>query len=216
MMSQARRPLRRQHPGWKGRSQALSQSCWQEVLVPPHVGLSKEQLTAGQWAPTEQESRERNRQKPVLYNLISEVTSDIIISAIFYTWYLVTWGDYTKVWIPGLLETSQGCTNLAYAGSTRAAEEHLSHQLQNSKLVNGLPRWHSDKCQCRRCGFDLWVRKKPLRRKWQYTPIFLPGKFHGQRSLVDHNLWGHKKSDMTEWVSTKFANNKGFKHISWR
>ena len=131
MMSQARHPLRQQHPGWRGYSQALSQSCWQEVLVPPHVGLSKEQLTAGQWAPTEQESRERDRQKPVLYNLISEVTSDIIISAIFYTWYLVTWGDYTKVWIPGLLETSQRCTNLARAGSTRAAEEHLSHQLQN-------------------------------------------------------------------------------------
>ena len=88
MTSQARHLLR-QHLGWKGHSQALSQSCWQEVLVAPHVGLSKEQLTTGQRAPLEQESRERDRQKPVLYNLISEVTSDIIIYAIFYTWYLV-------------------------------------------------------------------------------------------------------------------------------
>ena len=88
MTSQARHLLR-QHLGWKGHSQALSQSCWQEVLVAPHVGLSKEQLTTGQRTPLEQESRERDRQKPVLYNLISEVTSDIIIYAIFYTWYLV-------------------------------------------------------------------------------------------------------------------------------
>ena len=176
----------------------LSQSCWQEASVPPHVGLSKEQLTTGQRAPPEQESRETNRQKPVFYNLISEVTSDIISSAIFYTWYLVTGGDYTKVWIQGLLETSQGCL---CAGSTRAPEEHLSHQLQNWKLANGLPRWRGDKCQCRRCGFHPWVGKKPSRRKWQRTPIFLPGKFHGQGSLVDYSLWGHKMLDTTEWVS---------------
>ena len=42
-------------------------------------------------------------------------------------------------------------------------------------------------CQCRRCkrcGFDPWVRKIPWRRKWQPAPVFLPGKSHGQRSLV--------------------------------
>ena len=38
--------------------------------------------------------------------------------------------------------------------------------------------------QCRRFRFDPWVRKMPWRRKWQHTPVFLPGKFHGQRSLV--------------------------------
>ena len=32
-------------------------------------------------------------------------------------------------------------------------------------------------------GFDLWVRKIPWRRKRQPTPVFLPGKSHGQRSL---------------------------------
>ena len=36
----------------------------------------------------------------------------------------------------------------------------------------------------RRCGFDPWVRKDPWRRKWQPTLVFLPGKSHGQRSLV--------------------------------
>ena len=37
--------------------------------------------------------------------------------------------------------------------------------------------------QCRRCRFNPWVRKIPWRRKWQPTPVFLPEKSHGQRSL---------------------------------
>ena len=57
-------------------------------------------------------------------------------------------------------------------------------------IAKGLPRWLSEKesaCQCRRhkkCGFDLWVRKIPWRRKWQPTPVSLPGKSHEQRSLA--------------------------------
>ena len=38
----------------------------------------------------------------------------------------------------------------------------------------------------------------PQRRKWQPTPVFLPGKSHGQRSLLGCSLWGRKESDMTE------------------
>ena len=38
------------------------------------------------------------------------------------------------------------------------------------------------------------------RRKWQPTPVLLPGKFHGQRSLVGHGPWGRKESDTTEWL----------------
>ena len=44
--------------------------------------------------------------------------------------------------------------------------------------------------RCRRRGFDLWVRKIPWRRKWQPIPIFLTGKFHGQKSLEDPSPWG--------------------------
>ena len=50
----------------------------------------------------------------------------------------------------------------------------------------------------RRWGFDPWVRKISWRRKWQPTPVSLPGKCHGQRSLVGYSPWGCKKSDMTE------------------
>ena len=48
-------------------------------------------------------------------------------------------------------------------------------------------------CQCRRhkrCGFDPWVGKIPRRRKWQLTAIFLPGNFHGQKSLAAYSYVG--------------------------
>ena len=50
-------------------------------------------------------------------------------------------------------------------------------------------------CYCSRCGFDPWVGKIPWRRKWQPTPVSLPGKFHRQRSLVEYSPWGHRESD---------------------
>ena len=42
-------------------------------------------------------------------------------------------------------------------------------------------------------GFSPWVRKVPWRRKWQPTPVFLPGKFHGQRRLVGYSSWSCKR-----------------------
>ena len=52
--------------------------------------------------------------------------------------------------------------------------------------------------------FDPWVRKISWSRKWQPTPVFLPGEAHGQRSLVCYSPWGCKESDMTE----RLSNNK--------
>ena len=39
----------------------------------------------------------------------------------------------------------------------------------------------------------ICVRKIPWGRKWPLTPVFLPGNFHGQRSLVGYGPWGHKR-----------------------
>ena len=58
-----------------------------------------------------------------------------------------------------------------------------------SSTIRGFPGGASGKepaCQSRRCkrrGFHPWVGKIPWRRAWQPTPVFLPGKSHGQRSL---------------------------------
>ena len=57
-------------------------------------------------------------------------------------------------------------------------------------------------CQCRRRGFNPWIGKFPWRRKWQPTPVFLPKKFHGQRSLAGYSPWGRKESDTTEYTDT--------------
>ena len=40
-------------------------------------------------------------------------------------------------------------------------------------------------------GSIPWVRKIPWRRKWQPTALYLPGNFHGQRSLAGYSPWGH-------------------------
>ena len=53
----------------------------------------------------------------------------------------------------------------------------------------------------RRCSFDPWVGKIPWRSKWQPTPLFLPGKSHGQRSLAGYTPWGHKELDTAEQLS---------------
>ena len=42
--------------------------------------------------------------------------------------------------------------------------------------------------------FDPWVWKIPWSRKWQPTPVFLPGKFHEQRSLARYTVHGVAKS----------------------
>ena len=41
-------------------------------------------------------------------------------------------------------------------------------------------------------------REDPRTRKWQPTPVLLPGKFHGLRRLVGYSPWGRKESDVTE------------------
>ena len=57
-------------------------------------------------------------------------------------------------------------------------------------------------------GVDLRAQKEIIpilttnlghgRRKWQPSPVFLPGKYHGQRNLVGYSPWGHKESNTTE------------------
>ena len=46
--------------------------------------------------------------------------------------------------------------------------------------------------------FNPWVRKISWSRKWQPTPVFLPEKFHGKRSLEEYNPWGSNELTMTE------------------
>ena len=68
-------------------------------------------------------------------------------------------------------------------------------------------------CQSRRCRrhrFDPWVRKILWSRKWQCTPVFLPVKSHGHRSLEGYSPKGPKESDTSKRLSTHVI------HMAWR
>ena len=53
--------------------------------------------------------------------------------------------------------------------------------------------------------FDAWVRKIPRRREWLPTPVFSPGEFHRQRSLVGYSPQGHKKADTKEQLTLSLS-----------
>ena len=93
---------------------------------------------------------------------------------------------------------SQGCLLVSGKGSFFSLTFYWS-----IVALQWLPWWLSGKesaCQWRRRWFDSWVGKIPWRRKWHPTPVFLPGKPHGQRSLMGYSPWGGKESETTEWL----------------
>ena len=93
------------------------------------------------------------------------------------------------------------------AGKGRTGSEAVEI-LNVDYFFQGLPRWLSGKesaCQCRqhrRPGFNPWVRMIPWRRKWKPTPVFLPRKSQGQRSLEGYSPGGPEESDTTERLGT--------------
>ena len=101
--------------------------------------------------------------------------------------------------VPSILSTA------TYVFSCNSLEEsacyysHFTNEKKETRrwiILRGFP---VDSClQWGRRDFDLWVGMIPLRRKWQPTPVFLPGMFHGQRSLGSYSLWSPKESDTTE------------------
>ena len=84
--------------------------------------------------------------------------------------------------------------NLKFSSNEEEANQSLFHvQYKNfpdSSTVKNLPANAGDLCSIPGSG-------RSWGRKWQTTPVFLPGKSHGQRSLVDYSPWGRKESDTT-------------------
>ena len=89
---------------------------------------------------------------------------------------------------------------LCFAVST--PRTFLSFSCTESKigtLIIGMPEGFLDGstgkesvCQCRRYGFNPWVRKLPWRRKLQPSSVFLPDRSYGQRSPAGYSLCGHR------------------------
>ena len=112
------------------------------------------------------------------------------------------------MFLPG---ESQGWGSLVgcrlWGGTESDTTERLSSSssaLSDWKLPWWL-RWQRTCLQCGRPRFDPWVGKITWRRKWQPTPVSLPGEFHGQRSLVGYSPWGCKVLDTTEQLTLSFS-----------
>ena len=72
--------------------------------------------------------------------------------------------------------------------------------LDNTKRYNKPPlfmKWPGSQLAIKSAKYTL-SRRQYRRRQWHPTPVLLPGKSHGQRSLVGYSPWGHKESDTTE------------------
>ena len=96
----------------------------------------------------------------------------------------------------------------------------LCRPFLKSKVFPWWLRRYSICLQCGRPGFDHWVRKILWRRKWQPTPVLLPGKSHGRKSLVGCSPWGGEDglsdSDMTEWLHFTSKIQKTFYIVLFR
>ena len=93
----------------------------------------------------------------------------------------------------------------AYLSHNKPGPNGLVWQLIEAReewtLIIRLPWWLRRQricLQCRRSRFYPWVGKIPWSREWLPTSVFLPGEFHGQRSLVSYSPWGCKEPDTTE------------------
>ena len=111
----------------------------------------------------------------------------------------------TPVFSPGESQGLQSLVGCRLWGCTESDTTEATWQQQQLKNM-GFPGGAVVKiaCQCgrsERCRLDPWVVKILWIRKWQHTPVFLPGKFHGQRHLEGCSPRGHTQSNMTELLS---------------
>ena len=104
-----------------------------------------------------------------------------------------------------------GAKEMGAATMGKSTEGPYKTQKESYRMIqHGLPRWYEGKepaCQCRRHktrGFDPCVGKIPWKGPWQPTPLFLPRKSHGHRSLVGYSPWGRKEADATEQLTLSY------------
>ena len=103
------------------------------------------------------------------------------------TWFC----DFSTVHIPG---RSMGMRSLGQRWAQRG--QHISTTGKKGASYVGLPRWLSGH------RFDPWVRKIPWRRKWQPTPVFLPGE----------SLWTEKTGGLQSMGSQRVGHDWASEH----
>ena len=104
----------------------------------------------------------------------------------------------TPVFLPGESQGQGSLVGCRLWGCTESDTTEATQQQQQ--------QWFSGKestCQWRKPGFDLWVGKILWKRQWLPTLVFLPGKSHGQRSLMDYSPCGWKsRTWLSDWTHT--------------
>ena len=106
------------------------------------------------------------------------------------------------IWLLSLIEACRIYLHCSTQDILVAARENSKLRHLQSSLKEMAGGSVGSVClQCGRPGFNPWVGKIPWRRKWQPTPVLLPGKSHGLRSLAGYSPWGRKESDTTERLS---------------
>ena len=124
--------------------------------------------------------------------------------------YLFLWDELGDATSPSLLDQG-GITN-----TIKFLNDSVNYMVLREITVikrahdqrDGLPRWLRWQricLQCRRPGFEPWIRKIPWRRGWLSTPVFLPGEFHGQKSPAGYSPSGCKALDMTEQLTLSLS-----------
>ena len=88
---------------------------------------------------------------------------------------------------------------------TLPTKVHLVKAMVFPVVMYGCESWTVKKAERQRIDvFELWCWRR-WRRQWHPTPVLLPGKSRGWRSLVAYSLWGRKESDMTEQLHFSFS-----------
>ena len=118
--------------------------------------------------------------------------------------------DFLRDWI----QTSKVFSRVMNLGASETAPSLKCSESTspNPRVYSGGASGEDPTCQCRRHKrreFHPWVGKIRWKRAWQPTPVILPGRVHGQTSLVGYSQWGHKESDTTEQLTLSFS----FSHI---
>ena len=115
-----------------------------------------------------------------------------------------------------LCVSQQTVKNSSRDGNTRPPdlppEKSVCRSRSNVRTGHGTTDWIQigkgarQGCILSPCLFNLYA-ESIWRRQWHPTPVLLPGKSRGRRSLVDYSPWGLKESDMTE--ATEGAHTHG-------
>ena len=121
-------------------------------------------------------------------------------------YWMNTWNSWNNEWINSVPASS---LKIKLPPEEKVLKNHLWITLNKQWLIKsplnyywnlffkmGFPDGSAVKnlpAKCRWCGLDPWVGTIPWRKKWQPTPVFLPGKSHGQWCLAGWSPWGHKR-----------------------